>query len=41
MNEFAAQYAMKGAGSYFFAVYDGDKMVAAISGFDNYGKIRD
>jgi len=23
MNEFAAQYAMKGAGSYFFAVYDG------------------
>jgi len=35
MNEYAAQYGMNGTGGYFFAVYDEDKVIAAISGFDN------
>lgn len=38
MNEFAAQYNMHGAGSFFFAAYDSEnKMIAAMSGFDNFG----
>lgn len=38
MNEYAAQYGMGGTGGYFFAVYDtANKIIAAISGFDNFG----
>jgi len=40
MNEYAAQYGMSGTGGYFFAVYDAaNKMIAAISGFDNFGPV--
>lgn len=38
MNEYAANYGMQGTGGYFFAVYDENKnIIAAISGFDNFG----
>ncbi len=38
MNEYAAQYGMEGTGGYFFAAYDKNKkIIAAISGFDNFG----
>lgn len=38
MNNYAAQYNMPGTGGYFFAAHDDDeKIIAAISGFDNFG----
>lgn len=38
MNEYAAKFGMHGTGGYFYAVYDENKkMIAAISGFDNFG----
>lgn len=40
MNEYAAQYGMGGTGGYFFAVHDAaSKIIAAISGFDNFGPL--
>ena len=41
INEFAAASGFNAAaGSYFFAVYDdAGKIVAAISGYDNFGKV--
>lgn len=41
INEYArSQGCAIGAGSYFFAVYDGEKcMIGAISGFDNFGQV--
>jgi ribosomal protein S18 acetylase RimI-like enzyme len=38
MNNYAAQLGIAGTGGYFFAVYDENKnIIAAISGFDNFG----
>ncbi|HHF7345985.1 TPA: GNAT family N-acetyltransferase [Legionella feeleii] len=38
INHYAAQQGMAGTGGYFFAAYDTDnKIIAAISGFDNFG----
>lgn len=38
MKEYAAQYGMQGTGGYFFVAYDENKkIIAAISGFDNFG----
>lgn len=38
INSYAAQRGMAGTGGYFFAAYDNNKnIIAAISGFDNFG----
>lgn len=38
MNNYAAQHGMSGTGGYFFAAFDENKnIIAAISGFDNFG----
>ena len=38
MNHYAAGRGMQGTGGYFFAAYDENKnIIAAISGFDNFG----
>lgn len=38
INKYAAGRGLSGTGGYFFVVYDeGKKIVAAISGFDNFG----
>lgn len=38
INAFAAERGLAGTGGYFFAAYDNNKkIIAAISGFDNFG----
>lgn len=38
INRYAAQRGLSATGGYFFAVYDNNKnIIAAISGFDNFG----
>lgn len=38
MNKYAAERGLSGTGGYFFAVYDdNNNIIAAISGFDNFG----
>jgi ribosomal protein S18 acetylase RimI-like enzyme len=38
INEYAAKYGLAGTGGYFFAAYDNNKkIIAAISGYDNFG----
>ena len=38
MNHYAAQHGFSGTGGYFYVAYDGSKnIIAAISGFDNFG----
>lgn len=38
MNNYAAQFGIAITGGYFFAIYDENKnIIAAISGFDNFG----
>lgn len=37
INEYAAKRGLEGTGGYFYVVYDENKVIAAISGFDNFG----
>lgn len=38
MNKYAAEYGLSGTGGFFYAIYDdSNNMIAAISGFDNFG----
>lgn len=37
INEYAAKRGLEGTGGYFYVVYDDNKVIAAISGFDNFG----
>lgn len=37
INEYAAKRGLAGTGGYFYVVYDKDHIIAAISGFDNFG----
>lgn len=37
INEYAAKRGLEGTGGYFYVVYDESKVIAAISGFDNFG----
>lgn len=37
INEYAVKRGLAGTGGYFYVVYDEGKVIAAISGFDNFG----
>ena len=37
INEYAAKLGLAGTGGYFYVVYDETNVIAAISGFDNFG----
>ncbi|MGE3319483.1 MAG: GNAT family N-acetyltransferase [Candidatus Berkiella sp.] len=37
INEYASKRGLEGTGGYFYVVYDESKVIAAISGFDNFG----
>ena len=37
INEYASKRGLEGTGGYFYVVYDEGKVIAAISGFDNFG----